>query len=147
MQYPVPQFTDVEDKIIGPLTVKQFGILFGAGIIIFLPYSATKSMTVLIFTALIVGIPALAVAFAKVNGRPLYKMFPYLLKFFTSPRYMIFHKDADYFTGQESVKAVEVAVPAPVAMSKETTSDRLKEVNKLLESQAREQEDLVRQLK
>ena len=27
MQFPVPQFTDVEDKIIGPLTLKQFGII------------------------------------------------------------------------------------------------------------------------
>ena len=35
MQFPVPQFTDVEDRIIGPLTIKQFGIVFGAGVVIF----------------------------------------------------------------------------------------------------------------
>ena len=49
MQFAVPQFTDVEDKLIGPLTLKQFlmmlatgGVLlffwslFGFGIIFFL---------------------------------------------------------------------------------------------------------------
>ena len=28
MQFPVPQFTDVEDRIIGPLTINSFGIVF-----------------------------------------------------------------------------------------------------------------------
>jgi hypothetical protein len=40
MQFPVPQFTDVEDKIIGPLTVKQFFILLVSAAIIF--FSSTS---------------------------------------------------------------------------------------------------------
>jgi hypothetical protein len=43
MQYPVPQFTDVEDRIIGPLTLKQFGIIFGAGVVIFLAIQRPKA--------------------------------------------------------------------------------------------------------
>jgi hypothetical protein len=31
MRFQVPQFTDVEDKIVGPLTLKQFVYLAGAG--------------------------------------------------------------------------------------------------------------------
>lgn len=148
MQYPVPQFTDVEDKIIGALTVKQFGIIFVAGVIIFIPYTIAKSMTVLIFMAIVVGIPALAVAFAKINGRPMYKMFPYVMKFITTPKYLVFHKEAGYFTGSEKIKNVEIQQQvAPSPVSRETTEQRLKEVNRLLEQQAREQETLIHELK
>ena len=68
MQFPVPQFTDVEDKIIGPLTIKQFGILFGVGIIVFLGFSATKNLIVTVFVFLIVGVPGLGLAFANINA-------------------------------------------------------------------------------
>ncbi len=44
MQFPVPQFTEVEDKIIGPLTLKQFGIIFGVGVIIFLAMEMMSSI-------------------------------------------------------------------------------------------------------
>jgi hypothetical protein len=69
MQYDVPQFIDVEDKIFGPFTFKQFVyIAGGAGVCViaflYLP---------LIF-AIIVSIPiaglAGALAFYKVNGKP-----------------------------------------------------------------------------
>ena len=147
MQYPVPQFTDVEDKIIGSLTIKQFGILFGAGILIFLPYSATKNIYVLVFFCVFVGIPAIGIAFAKVNGRPLYRMFPYVYRFMTSPRLYVFHKESRDFSGEENVKNVEVAPVAEKKVSRETTVSRLREVNTLLEKQAAEEKQLSEQLK
>lgn len=149
MQYPVPQFTDVEDKIIGSLTLKQFGIIFGAGILIFLIYSATKSIPVLIAFGLIIGLPALGVAFAKVNGRPVYKMFPFMLKFFTSPKTFVFHKEASHFSGREEVKTIEVvaAEESQPEMPLGTTKSRLREINSLLQEKAQEERDLVKQLK
>ena len=80
MQFPVPQFTDVEDKIIGPLTLKQFGIIFAAGVVIFLGYSATKSILVLIFLFMLFGVPALGLAFANINGRPVYNTIGYFIR-------------------------------------------------------------------
>ena len=44
MQFPVPQFTDVEDRIIGALSFKQFGIVFVAALIIFAVYTISKSI-------------------------------------------------------------------------------------------------------
>jgi hypothetical protein len=70
MQYQVPQFIEIEDKIFGPLTLKQFLYLAGgAGICLIL-------FTLLpLFIAVILGIPvmafAAALAFYEVNGRPL----------------------------------------------------------------------------
>lgn len=94
MQFPVPQFTDVEDRIIGPLTVKQFMILFGAGIIIFLGYSASKSLLVTIFFFVLFGMPALGLAFGKLNGRPIYSTFGFFLRYLSSPKVMVFHREA-----------------------------------------------------
>ncbi len=145
MQYPVPQFTEVEDKIIGPLTLKQFGILFGAGIIIFLSYSASKSLLVTGMFFVLAGFPALFIAFFKLNGRPLYKTFPIFFKFLTSPKIMIFHKEGSQVSG--STKLVDANLQPKQkqeVMPKETTRTRLQEVGKLLQKQREEEEDLLK---
>jgi len=68
MEYQVPQFIEIEDKIIGPLTLKQFIYLAGGTglcvvLFIYLP----------IYLALLFGAPvaalALALAFYRVNGK------------------------------------------------------------------------------
>jgi hypothetical protein len=68
-QYQVPQFIEVEDKIFGPLTLKQFIYLAGGG------GACLGLFTVLpLWAALPLMIPpmglALALAFYQVNGRP-----------------------------------------------------------------------------
>jgi len=37
-QFTVPQFIDVEDKILGPITIRQFLILLVGCIVIFISY-------------------------------------------------------------------------------------------------------------
>lgn len=68
-QFTVPQFIDIESKIIGPITTRQFLILLGAAILIAASYKlfdfslfVTVSVIILIFAA--------TFAFAKINGRP-----------------------------------------------------------------------------
>ncbi|HEY4520001.1 MAG TPA: PrgI family protein [Candidatus Paceibacterota bacterium] len=69
MQFQVPQFIEVEDKIFGPLTFKQFiYIIGGAGCSyilwrIFTPYIAAPLI-------ILVGGGAAALAFLQVNKRP-----------------------------------------------------------------------------
>ncbi len=70
MRYQVPQFIEVEDKIFGPLTLKQFIYLAGGGglcLILFtlLPWYLMVPLAV----PVVVG--ALALAFYQYNGRPL----------------------------------------------------------------------------
>lgn len=67
-QFVVPQFIDVEDKIFGPITTRQFLILLGAGIIIFFAYRFAD-FTLFIATLAIVGGLALVFSFIKVNGQ------------------------------------------------------------------------------
>jgi hypothetical protein len=70
MQFQVPQFIEVEDKIFGPLTFKQFIYLAGGAGAAYLLYRMLPGFIAL---PLIIGIGALVVALAFVewNGRPL----------------------------------------------------------------------------
>lgn len=68
-QFIVPQFIDVEDKILGPLTVRQFLILLAGGISIFLAFRLADFVLFILLTLVIGGV-CLLFAFMKVNGQP-----------------------------------------------------------------------------
>ena len=69
MQFQVPQFIEVEDKIFGPLTFKQFiYVAGGAGAV----YLLWRTLPIYLAGPLILGVGGLAAALAFVqwNGRP-----------------------------------------------------------------------------
>jgi hypothetical protein len=73
-KFIVPQFIDNEDKILGPVTVRQFVLSLGGAFAIFLEFKIfTTGIFVLlaILTVAIVG----AFGFMKVNGQPFHVFF------------------------------------------------------------------------
>jgi PrgI family protein len=142
MQFSVPQFTDVEDRIVAGLSIKQFGIIFGAGVLVFVFYTITKSLAAVIVVAVLVGIPALIVAFAKVNGRPIYSSFGNFVSFFTSSQVYVFRKQAKSLPA-EHMDTVEVHEEKPAAPGAEATVVRMKQLNYLLQQQASEEQVLL----
>lgn len=68
-QFTVPQFIDVESKIIGPVTSRQFLIFLGAAIVIGLSYKLFD-FPLFIAVTIIVILLAGTFAFLKINGRP-----------------------------------------------------------------------------
>ncbi len=69
MRFEVPQFIEIEDKIIGPLTWKQFVYLAGgAGILIVL--YLILPFIVFVILGLPFGALAASLAFHKINNRP-----------------------------------------------------------------------------
>lgn len=69
MQFQVPQFIEVEDKIIGPLTFKQF-VFVGGGL--GMAYLFWRVLPIYVAAPLIIssGGLAAALAFFQINGRP-----------------------------------------------------------------------------
>lgn len=69
MQFQVPQFIEVEDKIVGPLTFKQFVFIAGG---LGTAYVFWRLLPLFVAAPLVVGILAFAaaLAFFQVNGRP-----------------------------------------------------------------------------
>lgn len=68
-QYQVPQFLDVEDKIFGPMTFKQFLYTAGGLGLGFIAWTVLPS-TVAIFIGGPIVLFFVALAFLKVNDRP-----------------------------------------------------------------------------
>jgi len=84
MQYQVPQYLDVEDKIIGPLSLKQFLILLAGAGIIFLLHTILK-FSVFIILSFPVAFFALLLAFYKKDNQKFGKFVGNFLSFLNKP--------------------------------------------------------------
>ena len=91
-QFTVPQFIDVEDKILGPVTIRQFLIMLGGCLIVFLAYRYGDVATFALVLA-IVGILSLTFAFVKVNGQTFHYFLLNILQTTSKPRLRVWHKD------------------------------------------------------
>jgi PrgI family protein len=109
-QYQVPQFIEVEDKIFGPLTLRQFIYLAGAAGLSLIFFTLLPFIAALPLIGLAMGVGA-AFAFYKVNGRPLVVATEHAFS------YLVGHKL--YLWKQRE------ATPTPQAKPAEATPDTL----------------------
>ena len=92
MRYQVPQFIEVEDKIFGPLTFKQFIYIGGGvGICVILFTFLPKFLAILFSVPVIVFAGALA--FYKINGKPFISVVESFLKFTAGSKLYIWNKE------------------------------------------------------
>ncbi len=85
MQFQVPQFIETEDKIIGPLSLRQFiivGVGFGFSALL---YFILQTWLWLILSIVVLG-AAGGIAFVKIEGRPLGKVILSALHFYWNPQ-------------------------------------------------------------
>lgn len=98
-QFIVPQFIDVEDKILGPISVRQFvTILAGTGLIVGayqLLYKLANQTGLFFFTAFGILMGVIAVAFVRVNGRPFHLFFLNALQSLKNPRLRIWNNEVN----------------------------------------------------
>lgn len=92
MQFKVPQHIEMEDKIIGPLTMKQFVYLLVGGMIF---YATIKSYntSLIIFVGIPIALLALCLAFIKVQDRPFSHFLFSLALYVAKPKQRIWRKD------------------------------------------------------
>lgn len=67
-QFTVPQFIDVEDKIIGPITARQFIIFLVAAIIMAIAYRLFD-FALFVTVSVLIFIFAVVLGFVKINGQ------------------------------------------------------------------------------
>jgi len=85
MQFQMPQFVEREAKVIGPFTFKQFIPIGIAGVILFMVYF-TSPMSIFVPLCVILGIPALAFSFLKIQGQSLPTVIKNFFIYSASPR-------------------------------------------------------------
>lgn len=78
-QFVVPQFIDVEGKIIGPITTRQFVLILVGGLLIFVTFRFT-SFTIFLFSTVFIVIFVVIFGFVKVNSRPIHQFLINVLK-------------------------------------------------------------------
>lgn len=105
-QYQVPQFINIEDRIIGPLTLKQFLYFLGAAGIGILGW---RLLYLPLF--IIIGVPLIgfftAMAIGKVDERPFPTIFANALNYFLKPRLYLWKQ------GQEEKKPAKKQMVMP----------------------------------
>ena len=99
MQFAIPQFIEVEDKVIGPLTVRQFIFLVIGGVLMVI-YWSLADLGLFIVLALITAAVVVAFAFVKVNGRSFQIFLIAFLQFNTRPRLRTWYRE----TGAQRLK-------------------------------------------
>ena len=91
MQFKVPQFLEIEDKIFGPFTFKQFVYLTGGAGLCFLLYKFLGLLLGIIPILLMAAI-ALGLAFYRPNNKPLINMIEAAFKYFTQDKLFIWQR-------------------------------------------------------
>lgn len=71
MQFKVPQNIDLEDKIVGPLTLIQFLYVLGGGVVDYLLFLSFHMTFLFWVLAIPIAVIALALAFLKIQDQPL----------------------------------------------------------------------------
>ncbi len=140
MQYSVPQFLEVEDKIIGPLSLKQFLILLGGGLVSLMWWSIFGMGAVFFLFALPTMGLFVLMAFGKFNGRPILSSLLSAMHFFSAPKLRVFSR-----TGEKAfsvAKAVSQKAPSQPAPEPETGS-RLRRLAYILDQKTAEEERLI----
>ena len=91
MRFQVPQFIEIEDKIVGPLTLKQFVYLAGGAGMIVVAYKFLP----MLFAVIIIGFVALlsvALAFYKFNNKPFVDLVESAFGFYIGNKLYIWRK-------------------------------------------------------
>lgn len=91
MQFRVPQFIEIEDKIFGPFTFRQFVYLAGGAGLAFLFYKALPIWISPLFIIPIVGF-AVALAFYKINNKPFIMVVEAFLRYAVANKLYIWKK-------------------------------------------------------
>jgi phosphate/sulfate permease len=112
MRYQVPQFIEVEDKIFGPLTLKQFLYLASGSALGFILWS-TLPKFIAAFVAIPILLFALALAFYKYNSRSLIYTVESAVKYFFASKLYIWKKRTKKPVKKEVVEQEEVKLDLP----------------------------------
>lgn len=121
-QYQVPQFILVEDKVFGPLTIKQALYLGAGAIIIGLAYAFLKRFLFIPITIIFGGLAA-SLAFLKINDQPFPKILKNAFLYLLRPRLYVWRKEQVQKTKPEGEKHPAVTVKSVPKLSESKLSD------------------------
>lgn len=112
-QFTVPQFIDVENKIIGPITVRQFLIFLTAAILIGISYKIFD-FALFILVGALVFIVAVVIGFVKVNGQFFHLFILNIIQNLRRPNVRVWGRRPGEVSAQVAVKEMVEIIPTKV---------------------------------
>jgi len=131
-QFTIPQFIDVEDKIIGPITTRQFIIMLG-GIILIAIFYKLFDFTLFVTASVFDFIIAITFAFVKINGRPFHLFILNVIQTLKRPKLRVWgNAGAKIMNETEAIDdMIKARQPVPV---KHYATSRLAELSLMVDT-------------
>ena len=131
MEYQVPQFIEVQDKIIGPLTLRQFIYIAGTvGLcIVFFFYLPHLFSILRIIPTVALGV---SLAFYKINGKPFIEMMEASFNFLVGTKFFLWKRNEptkkELTAAAVTAREAEIATQAPSPGTPKLTRGKLTEL-------------------
>jgi len=133
-QFTVPQFIDVENKIIGPITTRQFMIFLSGAIILGISYKLFD-FSLFVTIAVIVFIIVTAFAFVKINGRPFHFFVLNSIQTWRRPSIRVWNNEGKKLESSDKLSVVNIK--PQVTRSKFYRKSRLAELALIVDTKGR----------
>ncbi len=131
-QFVVPQFIDNEDKILGPITVRQFIIVLVTALVVFVFYKTLRFAPFLLVSFFVGGF-GIVLAFVKVNGRPFHYFILNVIQITIRPALRVWKKEI-MSTVDKKDDIVDKKPPSKVVRPKQVSASRLSELSLLVDT-------------
>lgn len=127
MEYQVPQFIDVENKVVGPLTLRQFIYLAGGGGLCIIFFAYLPIIVALILSALIVAL-AVSLSFYKVNNKPFIDVLEAGFNYFVGKKLFLWKHPEPKSSAVDKSSALQQAAATPNGKTHVLTQQKLSEL-------------------
>lgn len=137
MQFKVPQFIDIEDKLFGPFTFRQFVYLVGGAGMIFVTYRLLPLWIGIFIIIPVAGLTAL-LTFYKINNKPFIYYLQAAFNYIISSKLYVWKQRLVKPTDKqdESAQTSEITSTLPVV-----SASKLKDLSWSLDVQARDENE------
>ncbi|PJA92702.1 MAG: hypothetical protein CO133_01770 [Candidatus Komeilibacteria bacterium CG_4_9_14_3_um_filter_37_5] len=125
-KFRVPQFIDVESRILGPLTTRQFVIFLVGALFGFICYKLSD-FTLFLLEGIIILVFVVLFAFVKVNTAPFHVFLLNYIKTMKSPKVRVWKKEP-YTTPAKYEEKQKMSIGSTVPV-KRVSSSRLSELS------------------
>lgn len=132
-QFVVPQFIDVEDKILGPITVRQFIIMLVGGGMCFVAYKLADFI-LFVLEAAFISLITFVIAFIKINGRPIHYFLLNLIQTSMRARLRIWQRSFSAAELKDLSKTKAVELPPKIPTKNRVRASRLAELSLVVDT-------------
>jgi len=135
VQFKVPQFIDIEDKLFGPFTFFQFAYLIGGAGLIFVIYKILP-LWIGIFLIIPVAILTGLLVFYRINGKPFIFYLQAGVSYLISSKLYLWKQRLINPNSKE--KEAELQAPQMVSIIPMTATNKIKDISWSLDVEGKE---------